>query len=80
MSARMRVPWPGSLVTVSVPLTVATRSASPARPPSGLGRAPPIPSSSTVRTRWTPIRVAVTRTADACAYFTTFVRASAATK
>jgi hypothetical protein len=76
----MCVPCPGSLVTVSVPSTVAMRSASPARPPPADGCAPPIPSSSIVRTSRPAFRVVVTRAVEACAYFVTFVSASATAK
>src|SRR3954454_25130001 len=77
ISALSCVPRPGGLSTCSRPPTASTRSARPASPEPRTGSAPPTPSSLTT-TVANPLDRSTATLADvACAYFATFVIASA---
>src|SRR5207244_1985148 len=80
MRAKTRVPAPRELSTVSVPLRAATRSSRPRSPEPAAGSAPPTPSSATSTSMQSPPLRTLSRASVACAYFVTFVNASATTK
>src|SRR5438105_430183 len=79
-TARRRVPSPGGLAMVSEPSQAPTRSASPLRPEPVPARAPPTPSSLTSTTSEPSSAATFTVACVACAYFATFVSASATVK